>query len=218
MERQRRLPAQSLGVCRCFQSPPLLCHLKKKDKKKEKKGGDRRSKSTDERKNISRVQRLCNFSATARKNSRLRQRVLSSHLSFPTSSSLARDCTEHPRLQATGDVASPNIPLPIIPRPDGDGTNQFSFISPVSAVLGSCDGFIILRNVATSTRGRRGRWPIPTCRGVMGSSRGQSRAEHTVVPDGNIPARMGRRAQLRGLQQIPCNELLLLQSFLNIFS
>lgn len=204
MERQHRLPAQSLGVCRCFQSPPLLCHQKKKDKKKEKKGGDRKSKSTDERKNISRVQRLCNFSATARKSSRLRQRVLSSHLSFPTSSSLARGCTEHPRLQATGDVASPNFPLPIVPRPGGDGANQFSFIPPVSVVLGSCDGFIILRNVATSTRGRRGRWPIPTCRGAMGSSRRQSRAEHRVVPDGNIPARKSNAETAEGA---PANSL-----------
>lgn len=99
----------------------LYCVSKKK---KEKKGEDRKSTSY--------VQRVRNFSAAARRNSRLRQRVLSSRLAFPMSSFLAPYCMEHPGLQTLS-----NIPLPAVPQPVGDDTNKFSFISLVLAVLGS---------------------------------------------------------------------------------
>lgn len=147
-------PPASCSKSWCSQTlpePAFIMLLKTKRKKKEKVEEDKKSKFTDERKSVSRMQRLRNFSAAARKKSRLRHRVLSSHLSFPTSSPLAHDCAEHPRPQAAVFVTLSNIPPPAVPQPDGDCTNKFTFTSPVSVVLGSCNGFIILHNVATST-------------------------------------------------------------------
>lgn len=97
------------------------------------------------------------------KNSRWRQHLLSPHLPFLTSLFLACYCVDHPRLPARRVILD-NIPLPVVPWPDWDDTNQFSWNSLVSAMLGTC--FIILCNAATSTRGRRGPCPVLSCPGA----------------------------------------------------